>query len=400
MTIELSDIVGQDSVVGRLQKLLSGGRMPHALLFAGPAGVGRRTTATALAKTLLCGKPVEFRAGSRPAAPAGGLLMGLPEEPAADPSAPLYRQACGQCDDCRMFEAGSHGDFHLIYKELARFHEDSSVRGRVMQELGIEIIRTFLIAAAARAPSRGRGKVFVVKEAELMSAAAQNALLKTLEEPPPGVRIILLAEQPEQLLPTTLSRCAMIRFGLLPVDFVTAGLTDAQIAPDEARFWAAFTDGSIGRALRLAQAGLYEIKRHIVGQLASLSRAGDAELGEELAKITDKLATEAVSRAKKADGADLAKTLASRQAAGAMLELIASAYRDAMTLATGAQRPLVHADQPGEIDAISRRMEPARLASVIEHLSEFEQLLWRNVNPKIVWDNVVVSCASGARLAL
>ncbi len=364
---ELNDIIGQDDAIGRLMTAMQGKRLPHAFLFAGPAGVGRRTTAEAFARTLLCGSPVE----------QAGVV-----------------RACGQCEDCRMLAAESHPDFRMIYKELARYHEDSSVRGRKMQELGIDVIRSFLIDPVGRSPSRGRGKVFIVLEAELMSIAAQNSLLKTLEEPPAGVTIILVCQKPDRLLPTTLSRCSMIRFGPLGTGFVTDRLIAEGVDPGEAAFWASYTEGAVGRAMKLAAEGMYETKRDVIARLAGLAPAGDSKLAEHLAGLADKRATAAVTEAKKQDGAELSKLLASRRAGGTMLELIASAYRDALTLATGADRPLVHEDQHREVQALAQRFDPVELANILEALSRCEQLLWRNVNPKTVWDNAVIACAS------
>ena len=379
--IELSDIIGQDAAMERLGHALAGSRRPHALLLVGPAGVGRRTTAIAFARTLLCSQPATAEATG----PGGSQSC---------------TQACGDCDDCRMQQAGTHPDFHLIYKELAKYHDDASVRSRLMQDLGIDVIRSFLIAPAARTPARGRGKIFIVQEAELMSIPAQNALLKTLEEPPPGVTIILLCRQAERMLPTTRSRCATIRFGLLPREFVAGRLTEEGVDAAEADFWAAYTGGAIGQALRLAGQGFYEVKREILTRLAQMGPAGDAELGEHLAGVMDRLSTAAVAEAKKTDGSSLAKTLASRRAAGTMLELIGSAFADAMHAAAGADLPLVHADQPDEIQAVAGRFDAAQLAQIIEQLSQYEQLLWRNVNPRVVWDNAAITFATAAPLSL
>ncbi|MFW6133913.1 MAG: hypothetical protein ACOC8F_08460, partial [Planctomycetota bacterium] len=143
----LDDIVGQDEAVGRLDAAMRAGRLPHALLFAGPEGVGRRTTAVALAKTLLCAEAANI---------GGPALFG------AEEVAPAAPRACGQCDDCRMTEAASHPDLHPVYKELAAYHDDPQVRERKMQRLVIDVVRQFLIAPAGQAPSRGRGKVFIV----------------------------------------------------------------------------------------------------------------------------------------------------------------------------------------------------------------------------------------------
>jgi hypothetical protein len=240
--------------------------------------------------------------------------------------------------------------------------------------------------------------VFVVLEADLLSVAAQNALLKTLEEPPSGVTIILVCRRPEQLLPTTRSRCSLVRFGPLPRDFVTNKLAEAGVDPAEAEFWAALTAGSIGRALELARAGLYDVKRTVVDGLANLPAAGDAKFAEELAKTTDTLAEAEVKRAKKDDDANLSKTLAVRRASGAMLEIIAAVYRDALSSATGADQPVVHADQASAVQSIAGRFSPVELADILEQLSRYERLLWRNVNTKTLWDNVVVTCASATPL--
>ena len=371
--IELSEIVGQDEAIGRLQRAMVGKRMPHAFLFAGPRGVGRRTCAVALAKTLLCEQPISPKKN--------------------------FRQACGHCEDCRMLAADSHPDFHLIRKELAKYHDDYKVRGRVMQDLGIDVIRGFLIAPAGRSPSRGRAKVFVVLEAELMSIAAQNSLLKTLEEPPAGVMIILICQKPDLLLPTTRSRCAMVRFGPLPREFVVDKLIEADLPKREAEFWSAFTGGSIGRALQLAADDMYRVKRDLLEALAG--PCDPSELGEQLKKTGEQLSAAAVSAAKEADGPGappLAKNLATRRAAGAILELIASAFRDALTLRTGAKMPLTHSDQRLAVAALAERFDAAQIAEIISSLSTSERLLWRNINPKIVWDNVAITCSSAAPL--
>ncbi|HOD79811.1 MAG: DNA polymerase III subunit tau [Planctomycetes bacterium ADurb.Bin126] len=380
---ELLDIVGQDEALARLQRGLGGQRRPHAWLFVGPVGVGKRTTALAYARTLLCKQPVRR--------PNDGRIERLDRDFS-------LAQACGQCEDCRMAAAGSHPDLQLVYKELAQYHEDANVRNRVMQELGIDVIRSFLIAPAGRSSSRGDQKVFVVCEADLLSTAAQNSLLKTLEEPPPGTTIILLAQQVEELLPTTISRCSVVRFGPLPREFVVSRLTEQGVEPARAEFWAGLTGGSLGQALRLDQQGMYDVKCDILERVGQLTPAGDAELGEYLAKLMEKLAGDAVARAKAEAGGDLSMNLAKRQVTATLLEIIGSAFRDALCLASGAQLPVIHADQRRCVEAIARRLSPTHLADAIEQLSEYETLLWRNVNQKIVWDNVVITCASAAPL--
>jgi DNA polymerase-3 subunit delta' len=374
----LTDILGQPRAVEQLTRYLTSDRRHHAMLFVGPEGVGRRTTAEALAQTLLC---------PNADGPDIGPLVAVEDAPGAP--AP-----CGECEDCRLFLAGSHPDYHPVYKELARYHSDAQVRSRVMQDLGIPVIRQFLLAPSAQAPARNRGKVFVVREAQLMSVAAQNAMLKTLEEPPEGVTIILIALRPELMLPTTVSRCAMVRFGPIPSEIIEERLVADGVDPEQASFWARFTEGSLGRAMKLSGGELYELKQTILPALAEVPEGGDGDLAETLGKMADELAEEIVAEVKQAEGASLSKMLATRQASGTMLKLIASLYVDAMHVGSGAERDLVHADQPMSVQHVAQRFEPSQLAGLLGQLSQFEQMLWQNVNPKLVWDNVVIACGA------
>lgn len=378
--LRLSDIVGQDAAVGRLRQAMARSRLPHALLFAGPPGVGKGTTADALAAALLC--PESARDGRA-------------------------RDACGRCADCRMMESGTHPDFHRVYKELAAYHDDPDVRARKMQELSIDVIRSFLIAPSCGAPARGRGKVFVVEEAESMSRDAQNCLLKTLEEPPLGATIILLSSQAEELLPTTRSRCSPVRFGPLPREFVAGRLQAAGVEAGQAGFWAALAGGSVGEALRLAKGDLYETKRRLLEEIAAMDSGGESRLTETLNKVGERLTESAVREAKKELDVGLAKSLATRRAIGTVLQILSSAVTDALRLRCGDEDPgasptpaadLVHADQPAEIAALARRFDAEQLADVLDQLSQYEQLLWRNANTKILWDNVVITLASAAPL--
>jgi DNA polymerase-3 subunit delta' len=249
-------------------------------------------------------------------------------------------------------------------------------------------VRQFLIEPAYRAAGGGRGKVFVVVESEIMSHHAQSALLKTLEEPPGGVTIILLCTREEDLLATTRSRCQVVRFRPLPLDFVADALAGHGVEPAEARFWAALTDGSLGRSRRLAETGLYALKRKLVGQLAEAS-----PLGEQLVAAVEKRA-----KAEAAGEEGLAGTVASRRAGELLLGLLASVYRDALRVACGVGGPVAHADQRAEVEALARRFGPDRLGEILAQLSRYEQLLWRNLNAKLLWHNVAATCASAAPL--
>ena len=129
--------------------------------------------------------------------------------------------------------------------------------------------------------------------------------------------------------------------------------------------------------------------------LAALTPARVPTLAESLRKVTQRQA----DRLKRRDEG-LVDSLAGRQAGQDVLAVLASAYRDALTLACGAERELVHADQRPAVARIARRFGPIRLAEILTQLARYEQLLWRNVNAKVLWDNVAVTCASAAPLAV
>ena len=375
---ELLDITGQDHALARLQRSLAGGRRPHAQVFAGPEGVGRRTTAVEFARLLLCPQPATRRNAGRLAELSDDFALQL---------------ACGQCESCGMLSAETNADFHFVYKELARFHDDPEVRERKMQSLSIEVVREFLIAPAHRAPAGGRGRVFVVRQAELMSVPAQNALLKTLEEPPAGVTIILIAASAADLLATTRSRCQLVPFCPLSRQFVADKLAEEGIGPEEAAFWAAMTGGSLGQARRLAGERMYEFKKELVIALAALARGQGVELAQMLTNAMDRRA-----KGLRRGDAALAASLANRQAGGTLLALLASVFRDALGLACRSDRPLIHADQADAVRQIAARFGQDGTGEVLSQLARYEQLLWRNVNAKLLWDNVAATCDSAAAL--
>src|SRR5262249_49278033 len=148
----------------------------------------------------------------------------------------LPAEACNKCEDCILFAAGNHPDFHRIHRALNKLHPDKTIQRRKAIDLGVEIIRHFVLDRIALSPSRGRANVFIIADADRLTMQAQNALLKTLEEPPGHSYLILLAAAADQLLPTTRSRCQQIPFGTLPDEFIQQSLTARNLPPDHAQF--------------------------------------------------------------------------------------------------------------------------------------------------------------------
>jgi DNA polymerase III subunit delta' len=165
----------------------------HALLVHGPSGVGQFEFAHALAGAWLC-------------------------------ESPLARQACGHCAGCRLMQSRTHPDFNLLMPEAVRVamgwgeeeaRDSEGKKAKPSKELKVEAVRE-AISWTQTSASRGIGKVVLIHPAQAMNAVSANALLKTLEEPPSGVRLLLTAHDPEVLLPTIRSRCQRWALALPP----------------------------------------------------------------------------------------------------------------------------------------------------------------------------------------
>ncbi|MGF1511456.1 MAG: DNA polymerase III subunit delta' [Myxococcota bacterium] len=201
--LDLSQLVGQEEARGRLVRWFSSGRLPHALVFEGPDGVGKRTAARMFAAARLCLSP---------------------PEPA---------RACGVCAACTKLLAGTHADF-----------TDLSPKGRSIKVSEVREVERGLRLR----PLEGRAKVVVVDQADRMTIEAQNALLKSLEEPPGQAHWVLVTQRPRTLLPTILSRCQRLRFRPIPVAELAAHLQRQGLPDRPARLVAGWTQGAIGRA--------------------------------------------------------------------------------------------------------------------------------------------------------
>ena len=237
------DIFGQDESLLALRSAYAADRLPHGLIFAGPIGVGKATTAGVLSQLFLC------------------------EHPKDD-------IACGKCESCKIFSAGNHPDFHVITKELIRYHDKTGKSKGI--ELSINVIRPELIEPASRKAAMGRGKVFIIEQAEVMNGAAQNALLKTLEEPAGRTLIILLTDQPSLLLPTVRSRSRMVRFAALDQATVLRELEKRKISPEAATHVAKLAGGSLGLALKWIEDGVVEPAGQLISQLDGLLQGNPA----------------------------------------------------------------------------------------------------------------------------
>lgn len=245
--------MGHDRAVAGLERLITEGRLPHALLLTGPNGVGKTTLGLDLARVLNC-------VGSNP--------------------------PCGECIHCRQITAGSHPDVEIIERPDGK------------ESISIEQVRTLRDAAALR-PFQGRQKVAIIAGAEYLTPQAADALLKTLEEPQAQLTLILTAAHADSLPETVVSRCRVVALRSVPAEVIADRLRGGGTGSTEAERIARLSRGNMGWALGAAsQAKQVAAQEEMVARLSALldlAPAARIDLAESLA--ADRKDRNAVRRA-------------------------------------------------------------------------------------------------------
>lgn len=229
-----SDIIGHEDIVKHFKSSIELSKVSHAYILNGEKGVGKKTLASVVAKSLQC------------------------ESGEADP--------CGKCKSCLQAETGNQPD--IIWVK----HEKPNV-------ISVDEIRTQLVNDIDLKPYSSRYKIYIVPDSQMMNQQAQNALLKTLEEPPEYAIIILLTNNVDKFLPTILSRCIVLNFKPVePLHMMEYLVSNIGVDQEKARFCTDFAQGNLGKAVRLAISPDYnEIREDSVRLLRKIS---DMEMDE------------------------------------------------------------------------------------------------------------------------
>ncbi len=334
----LDDIVGHAEAVRVLKRSLADSRLHHSMIFHGPQGVGKRTVALALAAALNCTRRV------------------------AAERDPVPDDACGSCPSCLKVGKGIHPDVILITLEKT--------------VISIDSIRELREQAAFR-PYEGRRRVFLVDPADRLSVDAQNALLKTLEEPSASSCIILITSRPMHLLPTTRSRCQVLAFGTLPTHMLAKQLVTAHGFTEQTALRAArISGGRYGAALTL--------------DLTQYEAACDALL-EVLKRLAEERPRDHVLTDIEAFGSET-EEIAWR------LELLAGMVRDMMVISSsGSVLGIIHHDRTAELEHLSARL-PGSLDDLFDRVRMAISDLERNVNRKVLLETLLfdIAAPSGA----
>ncbi|MHC4524615.1 MAG: DNA polymerase III subunit [Planctomycetota bacterium] len=264
----------------------------------------------------------------------------------------------------------------------------------------IDVIREFLIDKIANRPTTGQFVVYVMDEAEKVNSSSQNAMLKILEEPPSYCVIILLCSRLDKMLPTTLSRCQLVRFGAVQESRIVERMTAEGIGKTEAVFWARFSQGSLGRALAWAQlevepAGAYALKQELIEKIAALELADAVDTAEWMGKTAKKIAAAWISKLDNVSTTDI-----TRRAQKGLIRMTACLFSDVMKTHSGQSGALVNLDQTEHIKALAQKIDAETAARHVELCYRMHKWVDSSVNEKLIFEQLLLNLANSDILSV
>ncbi|MCD6320609.1 MAG: DNA polymerase III subunit delta' [Candidatus Desulfofervidaceae bacterium] len=312
------DILGQTQVVGWLKNAIRQERLATAYLFTGIDGIGKSTVALNFAKVLNC---LSLREGD----------------------------ACEKCLNCKKINAGTHPDVLFIQPEG--------------QSIKIEQIRKVQHSLSFK-PASARKRVVIINDADLMTAEAANAFLKTLEEPPLNTILILIAQHKSQLLPTIISRCQVVIFRPLPLKIIQEVLEKRGIFPQKAFFLAHLAEGSLGKALAFLEReiNLSLIVHWIKKEISINSLLNSVET--------------------------IAKNLEKNEDFLNFLEFFQGVWRDLLLFKKGCKEFLINENFISEYANLAQDYTEKELQKKLKTIEEARKLLKQNVQKKLILEHL------------
>jgi DNA polymerase-3 subunit delta' len=344
-----NELFGQTRPIKILQSILQTGNVPNALLFVGEDGIGKKSAAMIFIQALCCEAPASIGISGPQAA---HRLVGPLEEGA-------LIHPCNACLSCQKIQSGNHPDFLIVAPEK----DENSIKIDAVRAMQDTIMFT---------PMEAKWKVVLIAKAEALTIQAQNSLLKTLEEAPPYVVLILIAAKSLLLAPTLLSRCQKVPFSSLSLSQIEAILVEKkQWTTDDARLVAAFTGGKLGEALS------FEIEA---------ARAQEALLNdlvkEETLSHYDTLF-------------EMAKTHAGNlEMMEHALYYLSAYFRDILVILMMGAQPdsaiLVFSWRKEELMRWANRMNAEEVIKFLANIAAIEQTLSRNINKQLALETLLM----------
>ena len=319
-------LAGHDWVVDMLNSSLAEGRVSHAYLFTGLPGIGKSTLALNLAQALLC------EAKDKP---------------------------CGDCEPCRKTLKGIHPDVRLVdLRYQARIREEPE---EAQKELGIDTIRSVTQEAGLK-PFEARRKILVIPDAENMTTQAANALLKTLEEPPSHVVLVLTAADTRLLLPTIVSRCQVLALRPVPFKIIEDELLLRHgVDAERGRLLARLGGGRIGWAIRASQdASMLQRREDTLRELGALPRMGRLDRLEYARRLGGK--TDGIQET---------------------LELWLSWWRDLLLITGGSPDTISNVDVAASLEQEARRYDLRSVVQFVKAIHRTQRALEMNADPRL-----------------
>lgn len=326
MDISWSSILGHERQLAQLRQMVREHRMPHAFLFSGAEGIGKRRVAEVLAAAVLC----------------------------SGEDAP-----CGHCESCRAMLKDGHPDYHLLEPESS---------GKAVPSIRIEQIRT-MQTEIARLPLISGCRAVVIDQAHRMNEVAENSLLKTLEEPVGETYFILVTASASSLLDTIRSRCIPVNFGMLSVDAVKNVLEKRGASPEQAGELAVLSDGSLGHAISLFEKNGLLLREDALSFLESVGN----------------LSTEQIfSKGKVFDGMSKEQLMEWLGYQCTLLRDILVLYQD------GGSKEIYHLDVRNRLLALLTRFSDGRVLRMLSLVRETQQRLQANVNLRLLMEGMLL----------
>lgn len=311
----------------------------HAFLLTGIPSVGKRTLATRFAQALLCGAPID----------------GNP---------------CFECGSCRRVLRGSHPDISIFSLEQQR--AQAGERGSASTTLTIETARSISAQAPLR-PMNGDWRFVIVDDAELLLPDAQEALLKTIEEPPPFLVLLLVSSDLETILPTIRSRCESFELSATPIAEIQAFLEGSGIDTDTAAAAAAFSNGAPGWAIQAANDSLLiEESASVLEQAAAWIDSASFDRVATAFALSDMLAKQ-------------------RQETVAVIEATAGLWRDALLVRSGNSDRIVYRAHAEMTNRLAGSHELSGLLTALSSVWACLEDLRNNVRPRLALESMVLS---------
>lgn len=322
-----ASLVGNERIKQLLKRAVAEGRIAQGLIFAGPAGVGKRQFAFALAQAINCIRPVSG-------------------------------DACGECVQCRKVAAREHTDIEALAPDGAFIKIDQL---RAMAE------------KAQYRPYEGRRRVFIIDAAERMNQNAANSILKVLEEPPDTTLLILITAKPYALLETIRSRCQMVNFAPLTAVELESFLRANYKRPDEeTRMLARLARGSMGRALEI-DLGIYREQRAMMIEIIE---------AQAIARDTVRLLSAAEYLGRKLDREEFEKHL------DVLMTLLADLFY--IKVGEHGQS-LTNADIAPRLEHLAEAMTMEQITDFVARIEQILQSLVRNVNRQLAMEAALIA---------